>query len=135
MTSYAAPMTSYAAPATYGGYAAPQMSYVPPMQGAYGQTAHPYLDENTIAQQKDQATTALKGQADMQQQMIDHQYQHQADIIDASVRATATWRRPSSTSRRCRPSRPWISSCSSRRCSSRWRSSSARWRSRSRRRR
>merc|ERR1719460_2965986 len=76
-------MTSYAAPATYGGYAAPQMSYVPPMQGAYGQTAHPYLDEKTITEQKDQATKALQGNAEMQEQMIDHQYKHQVGIIDA----------------------------------------------------
>ena len=34
--------TVYASVLRYGGYAAPQMSYVPPMQGAYGQTAHPY---------------------------------------------------------------------------------------------
>ena len=75
-TSYAAPTMSYAAPTTY---AAPQMSYVPQatMGGypGYGAATHsPYLDTATITQQEKDATEALTGQANMQKQMLDHQY-------------------------------------------------------------
>ena len=71
--------TVYASVLRYGGYAAPQMSYVPQAtMGGYpgygAATASPYLDTATITQQEKDATAALDGQANMQLKMLTHQY-------------------------------------------------------------
>ena len=81
--------TVYASVLRYGGYAAPQMSYVPQatMGGYPGAATHsPYLDAATITQQEKDATEALNGQASMQQKMLDHQYAAQGDVLlDSTV--------------------------------------------------
>merc|ERR1719337_856930 len=67
------------------------MSYVPPMTG-YGQapTHSPYLDATTITQQEKDATTALNGQASMQQKMLEHQYTTQVEMIKAECTRNIT---------------------------------------------